>query len=388
MAQLPSGLARPAVTSAGAGLRLRQLLSLPDVPFAALAAPCGDGQFLAALTAGSSAIRYGIDPRRPAANQAAPHCSRILVCDLEDARVSHDEVSLLVTSPVVRRGNLTPALRPAGAGGAARLRIILPWLRPGGILLALLAPDELTPSTIKLLSARCEAVTPYRLSSGVTSALVILGRKKTEPGFDPAVRDTLAVARAGRAQILPARPSATYTVPAGRPLPMFRSSILDPETLEAEVRRSPVWSAFWQAQVAGRGRRQVRPPLPLHKGHLGLLLAAGECDGIVGEGADRHLVRGIVRKRSIVLSDYDNGEQTTRTRDVFRVVVKLLFSNGTLRVIGDQAPPASVEAEVSDTVEGSEDLPDVSAHTPESAEDGVEINTLTGRRRRSFDLQI
>ena len=79
MARPSSILARPAAIPAGAGLRLGRLLSLPEAPFAAVAAPCGDGRFLASLTAGSTAIRYGIEPRRPVANQAATHFSRVLV---------------------------------------------------------------------------------------------------------------------------------------------------------------------------------------------------------------------------------------------------------------------------------------------------------------------
>lgn len=385
MARPSSALAGPAAIPAGAGLRLSRLLGLPEAPFAALAAPCGNGQLLAGLTVGSAAIRYGIEPHRPAARQAATHLSRVLVCDLDDARVSHDEVSLLVLRPVARPVGAGPAPR-RDVGEAPRLRVVLPWLRPGGVLLALLAPAELTPATIKLLSARCEAVTACRLSSSATSALVIVGLKKADPGFDPAVRDVLAEARAGRAPLLPARPPATYAVPAGHRLPMFRSATLDPDVLESEVRGSSAWSAFWQAQVAGRARRQVRPPLPLHKGHLGLLLAAGECDGILGEGGDRHLVRGNVRKREIVLTDHDNGQQTTRTRDVFRVVVKLLFPDGTLRVIGDQAPSASAEPDAGDVVESLDGVLGVAPATLEPEDEDVEINTLTGRRRRSFDL--
>jgi hypothetical protein len=116
------------------------------------------------------------------------------------------------------------------------------------------------------------------------------------------------------------------------------------------------------------------------------LLAAGECDGILGEGGDRHLVRGIVRKREIVLTDQDNAQQTTRTRDVFRVVVKLLFPDGTLRVIGDQAPSVSAEPDGGNTVEDLDGVLGVAPATVEPGDEDVEINTLTGRRRRSFDL--
>jgi uncharacterized methyltransferase DUF6094 len=373
--------------AADVGLRLGQLLRLPESPFVALAAPCGDGQFLASLMAGSTAIRYGIEPHRPAARQAATHLTRVLVCDAEDARVSHGEVSLLVLGAAASSPGARAARRQRDLGLAPRLRTALPWLRPGGILLALLAPDELTPSTIKLLITRCEAVTAYRLSTCATSALAVAGVKRADAALDRAVCDLLAGARAGRSPLLSSPPLVTYPVPAGRRLSIFRSVVLDPHVLEGEVPSSPVWSAFWQSQLAGRVPRQLRPPLPLHKGHLGLLLAAGECDGIVGEGDDRHLVRGIVRKREIVLTEYDvDGRQTTRTRDVFRVVVKLLFPDGTLRVIGDQAPAVTTESESADTVVDLDEALGVAPAALESADETVEMNALTGRRRRAFDL--
>jgi hypothetical protein len=362
------------------------LLRLPEGVFAVLAAPCGDGQLVAGLTAGSSAIRYGIEPRRAAASHAATQLSRVLVCDVQDARVSHDEVSLLVVGSAPRSVATARVPRQRDGGDAARLRIVLPWLRPGGVFVLLLAAEDLTPSTIKFLSARSEGVTAYRLPPAPTSALGIVGVKKPGARFDPSVRDVLAEARAGRAPLLPTRPPASYAVPAGRRLSIFRSVILDPEILENEARGSTIWSAFWQSQIAARARRQVRPPLPLHKGHLGLLLAAGECDGILGEGADRHLVRGIVRKRQIVLADDDSGQQTTRTRDVFRVVVKLLFPDGTLRVIGDQAPSVGADVESTDAVANLDDALAITAVDRGPEEEDVEINALTGRRRRSFDL--
>lgn len=375
----------PHTISGDAGLRLGQLLSLPESPFAALAAPCGDGHLLASLTAGSTAIRYGIEPHRPAARQAATHLTRVLVCDAEDARISHGEVSLLVLRAAASSPGARAARRQRDVGLAPRLRTALPWLRPGGVLLALLAPDDLSPSTIKLLSTRCEAVAAYRLSSSASGALVVTGVKRADATFDRAVRDVLAEARAGRSPLL-SSPPLTYPVPAGRRLSIFRSVALDPDVLKGEVRSSSVWSAFWQSQLAGRAPRHLRPPLPLHRGHLGLLLAAGECDGILGEGEDRHLVRGIVRKREVVLTEYDNGRQTTRTRDVFRVVVKLLFPDGTLRIIGDQAPPPNTENESADTGDDLDEALGVAPAILDSADETVEVNALTGRRRRAFDL--
>src|SRR2546422_9293328 len=103
MARPSSILARPAAIPAGAGLRLGRLLSLPEAPFAAVAAPCGDGRFLASLTAGSTPIRDGIEPRRPGANQAATHFSRVLACDLQDPPPSPHARSPAAHSPPAPR---------------------------------------------------------------------------------------------------------------------------------------------------------------------------------------------------------------------------------------------------------------------------------------------
>jgi hypothetical protein len=39
-----------------------------------------------------------------------------------------------------------------------------------------------------------------------------------------------------------------------------------------------------------------RPPLPLHSGHIGLLLSCGILNGLVGEGEDGHICCGKVEK--------------------------------------------------------------------------------------------
>jgi len=66
--------------------------------------------------------------------------------------------------------------------------------------------------------------------------------------------------------------------------------------------------------------------------------------------------------------------------------VKLLFPDGTLRVIGDQAPLVSAEIGSADTIENLGDVLGVAPAALESDDEEVEINALTGRRRRSFDI--
>ncbi len=72
-----------------------------------------------------------------------------------------------------------------------------------------------------------------------------------------------------------------------------------------------------------RNNLQVpRPPLPLHSGHLGLLLAAGKLDGIIGQGVDRHVVKGKVTKVVSKVEEYKgdvlNSESWTATWSLSR----------------------------------------------------------------------
>src|SRR5207244_4310710 len=122
-------------------------------------------------------------------------------------------------------------------------------------------------------------------------------------------------------------------VPPTPSLHLFHSTRLDLVALEAEARASNVWSSFWRDRTIATRPRDRRPLLPLHRGHLGLLLAAGEPDGLVGEGEERHLVRGIIEKVELESADYEDGAMSRRTREAFSVKVKALFPNGVIRLI-------------------------------------------------------
>ena len=74
-----------------------------------------------------------------------------------------------------------------------------------------------------------------------------------------------------------------------------------------------------------------RPPLPLHSGHLGLLLAAGKLDGVVGEGVDRHVVKGKVTKVVSKVEEYKGDVLEQRELDRYVVSIKVLNRNGEIR---------------------------------------------------------
>ena len=121
-----------------------------------------------------------------------------------------------------------------------------------------------------------------------------------------------------------------YSVPLTGPLKLFRSTVIDPEELEKQIRQSPLWRRL-DAMTTSNELQVPRPPLPLHSGHLGLLLAAGKLDGMVGEGTDLHVVKGNVRKVVSKVEEYKGEVLEQRKLDRYVVSIKVLDSNGRIR---------------------------------------------------------
>ena len=121
-----------------------------------------------------------------------------------------------------------------------------------------------------------------------------------------------------------------YRIPPSPEVRLFRSTLIDEAELERELGSSALWN-----KLNGHGQRNRngvgRPPLPLHTGHLGLLLASGCLDGMVGEGEDRHIVRGKVEKVSHVEQEYEGDVLVEREVERYRVSVKVLTPDGEIR---------------------------------------------------------
>ncbi len=127
-----------------------------------------------------------------------------------------------------------------------------------------------------------------------------------------------------------AKPDHPYEVPPSPPIRVFRSTEIDLERLAAELASSTLGRE--QGQNAANGRD--RPPVPLHKGHLALLLAAGELDGVVGRGKNRHIVRGHVTKTVRTTHEAnERGDELIRETEQFQVQIKMLTRDGEMRVL-------------------------------------------------------
>jgi tRNA1(Val) A37 N6-methylase TrmN6 len=130
--------------------------------------------------------------------------------------------------------------------------------------------------------------------------ILLIGKRRNDPiedydGVDAAELETL--------------PDGFWSIPKAPGPAVFKKSGPTPAELERLLERSPLSRVFDppQAKLAGR------PPLPLGKGHLALLLASGQLNGLVPSDPP-HVVRGTSRKEEFVSENkVEENEQTGAT---------------------------------------------------------------------------
>ena len=142
--------------------------------------------------------------------------------------------------------------------------------------------------------------------------------------------------------------------PAWKPNTFKKIAYTDAELVEA-LSRSPLNAILKETVVSP----PARPPLPLAKGHVALLLASGMLDGVV-EGPDgMHVVRGTAKK-----VEYISSRSSTENEETGAVTEKVVYSQKivlTIRCVGDDGEIRSFgdepaeNAEDGDTNEGRDE---------------------------------
>ena len=93
------------------------------------------------------------------------------------------------------------------------------------------------------------------------------------------------------------------TTPSGDVL--FTTRTVDPPAAAAEARRSGLWASTEITDTLWPARdNRTRPLMPLKRGHMAMLVAAGFLDNLVLEGDDRRiLVKGRTSKEMVLVED-------------------------------------------------------------------------------------
>ena len=313
---------------------IRNYLSFPPGQFSSLDPCCGEGDALAGLVAGTSAVTYGVELDHNRAEESKSRLHHVLRCGIEETRIQHRSCSLLLLNPPYDELTLEEeANAKTERQERAFLRMTVPYLIPGGVLVYIIPQNRLDKAIARLLASRFEHIHVLRFPDPEYAdfrQVVVFGVKKANNTLDEQEAFNLENTPKVDLASLSDNAQIHYTIPASGPLTLFRSVLIDPEDLKKHMAQSALWKRF--AALTTRSELRIpRPPLPLHSGHLGLLLAAGKLDGTMGTGEDSHLVKGSVRKITTVLQEIKGEALEERELDRYVVSIKILNRHGEIR---------------------------------------------------------
>lgn len=306
---------------------------------------CGQGQALETLTRDADVTTYGIELDRHRADEAKAILDKVGKGAIEDARISNYTFGMLYLNP--------PYDHEKGERGArARkelsfLRRTTQYLAMDGVLVYIIPLRQLA-NAAAFLDNRFDRITVRRFPDPewdhykqcVVFARRIPGiRRGDDKGPDELTADDLeAMATGGQQDVPVLEPrewrDPSYTVPATDAPDLFRPGYLDPQDVMAELQDGRLWDQVRERTV-GLDDVTHHPPLPLHKGHLAIMLASGELDGVMGWGDSLHLAKGHVKKITHVETnpvDTQEGRATkVKEREHYQVVVETLRPDGTFQ---------------------------------------------------------
>ena len=140
----------------------------------------------------------------------------------------------------------------------------------------------------------------------VFDQVVLMGYRKADPVPDAHAEGMALEWAVGEPEPLRSHPYTDYspeTTPSGDIL--FTTRTVDPVAAAAEARRSGLWASteitdtLWPARDA-----RTRPLMPLRRGHMAMLVAAGFLDNLCLEAEGRRiLVKGRTSKEMVMVED-------------------------------------------------------------------------------------
>ncbi|MBI4212967.1 MAG: class I SAM-dependent methyltransferase [Chloroflexi bacterium] len=308
--------------------------------------PCArTGEATADIAKALGAESFGIELNTERAEAARTRLDHVLATSAFSVRLANCALSVLFLNPPYAQDDEKRRLEHAFVTAMARA------LCPGGVLVFLIPQERLAVSA-RYLASHYTSFAAYRFPDPEFAAfrqMVLFAVRKTHGTHDAAGQAQLE--RWSETELPPLLPE-----PAGAPLVvpslpageiLFGSLFFDARQAATEAQRRGVWvQPQLTEQLWPPEERAVRPLMPLRRGHLALLIAAGFLNNVVlTHGNQRILVKGRIHKELVPIETDD--EDTEVEREVLRTsVVALDLETGALEVIGDgdaSAPVGSVD---------------------------------------------
>ena len=311
--------------------RIKTFLDFPDYEFTIFDPCTGEGLALQKLCEGTKAKTYGVELDEHRAKEAKGRLNHVLHCGIEETKISNNVFSCLFLNPPYDFETQTEdEVNNSERKEKIFLKDTIRYLQPEGLLICIIQQNQLTKQIAKILSYRFEQFQIYRFQDGEYEAfkqiVLFAVKKKVNSLNDKAYEKLSQIPHVDLVEI-PSKDIPTYKLPKSKPVSIFKSTKIDPEVLAREVKNSPLWKRFKEMTRIDESRME-RPPLPLHTGHISLLLANGMLDGVVGEGKEKHIVRGKVEKIVTKYEEMQDKYVEERQLESFRVSIKILKQDG------------------------------------------------------------
>ena len=307
--------------------------------------PCaGTGAALRTITEGAEVRRYGIELDAHRAAEAKALLHEVVQGSVFETYSPVESYSLLSLN--------APYDFEIGEGKNQRLeRVFLEstyrWLKPGGVLVMVVPFDKVTLCQT-VLSTQFKDKAIYRLTAPEAATykqVVVLGVRRTRQERDKLTDHTIQQAhyklndltrRYAEIPELPEIPDRMFTVPPSEPAKLeYRGLPLD--QVEDLLASSPAWLQARRVTHAPKTGISGHPLTPLHRGHVGILLAGSQLNGRFGRGDGLHLAYW----ESVKLVDRteeegDGGELVIRERERFSQRLTLLYANGHIVLLSEK----------------------------------------------------
>ncbi len=305
--------------------------------------PCAGTGLALKEIAPADALTYGIEPEPERFRQASELLNQVLNCSLEDTTIAHNSFGLLLLNPPYDqhydndRDIMESEIWKKTHGKTIRkeimfLRRTLPYLAPNGLLLLIVPEHILDKNLNEYLTSRLTTFEAYRFPEDLYPEfrqIMVIGNKRPDK---PQPSAGMIELREWNERL-----HEPLTLPAASPVKLFRANRLSEQHVEELLmNHKDLRESLYPTDK--RSMIEAQPPLPLHLGHLSLMLAAGKINGLMKpETPERHVVRGAVKKKQTVSQTTETTENgsttTTRIKDSYSISVKLLHPNGLIEIL-------------------------------------------------------
>ena len=277
---------------------------------------CGTGDAVAQLAddlrerSSVTVETYGVELHRERAEEARERLDHTLGVDLFQTSIGNSAFGLLFLNPPYDWDRETRRLEHRFLNYCTR------YLAPDGVLVFIVPRERLAVSA-KYLASHYRRVMCWAFPEPERQdydQVVLLGLRKSQPHHLQHVEDEIKQWAYGEPEPLDEYARPIFDPPATEAGDvLFTTRSVDPGAAAAEARRSGLWTSpqvmdtLWPAQSP-----KTRPLMPLRRGHMAMLTAAGFLDNLRLEADGRQiLVKGrAVKKMEEV--------ETTETTEVYR----------------------------------------------------------------------